>query len=552
MFPRTSIRTKLVGLTLASMVAIIAFLALYFPSRHVEALADAKHARMETYGALLGRELRSAVASSDRATAAELLRALDVDRDLAATVLFDGVGTTLFSSGAPGAWVEQARAGVAARRIFQLGDRICLVEPIAASDGARGTLVVELSNARGREQTRWTAIRAVAMAMAVMLVGGCLAWIIARSLTERLRALASVASTVTHPASRSSRANIDSHDEVGTLAAAFNSMLTELEDERVRLQQTVERLRAAEEELEARVAQRTAQLDEELTRRAQMEIDLRQAQRLESIGRLAAGIAHEINTPVQFASDSCVFLVDAGTDLVGVLGGYRELFADAVAGRLAGDALAAAVAACEEAGDVDYLVDQIPLAARRALEGLERVSSIVRALKEFSYSDRAAHAEADLNRAILGTLTVAKNEYKYVADVKVELAELPPVACSIGEINQVVLNMIVNAAHAIETAVAGTERRGLITVRTALLDEEVAIEISDDGCGIAPEHLDKIFEPFFTTKELGKGTGQGLAIAHTVIVDKHGGHIDVRSSPSGTTFTIRLPHASAARARDAA
>jgi signal transduction histidine kinase len=302
-------------------------------------------------------------------------------------------------------------------------------------------------------------------------------------------------------------------------------------------------------ELEQRVAQRTSELSDanrqlhtEMAQRSQIEVELRQAQKLESVGRLASGIAHEINTPVQFVSDSCTFLETATDDLISVIAAYRGALADLESGAIAPAAAAARLRKLEADRDVAYLTEQTPLAVRRALQGLERVSAIVHAMKDFAYPDHQDQAPADLNRAILSTLTVARNEYKYVAEVHTELGELPLVTCHIGELNQVILNMVVNSAHAIESAKAENDRDGRIVVRTRDLGDDVAIEIEDNGCGIPADAFDKIFDPFFTTKEIGKGTGQGLAIARAVVVDKHQGKIEVASRVGhGTTFTIHLP-----------
>ena len=184
----------------------------------------------------------------------------------------------------------------------------------------------------------------------------------------------------------------------------------------------------------------------------------------------------------------------------------------------------------------------MPAASKLALEGLERVAGIVRAMKEFAYADQPTQTPADLNRAIQSTLVVTCNEYKYIADIKSELGALPAVTCHIGEFNQAVLNIVVNAAHAIQDQNEGTDRRGCITIKTHTDGTDAVVTISDDGCGIAPHILDKIYDPFFTTKEIGRGSGQGLAIARSVIVDKHHGRLDVQSTlDQGTTFTIRLP-----------
>jgi PAS domain S-box-containing protein len=264
--------------------------------------------------------------------------------------------------------------------------------------------------------------------------------------------------------------------------------------------------------------------------RDRLEDNLRQAQKLEAIGQLAAGIAHEINTPTQYVGDNLRFLKESFGELDGILGKLVDL-----GGETAGQMLADA--------DFDYLKEEIPRALNQSLEGVDRVAKIVRAMKEFSHPAREKTA-TDLNRAIQSTVTVASNEWKYVAEVEMDLdANLPSVHCSPAEFNQVVLNMIVNAAHAIADVVGdGGNGKGKIRVRTRPDGEFAVVEITDSGSGMPPHVQARIFDPFFTTKEVGKGTGQGLAIAHNVIVDKHGGTIKVTSSPGqGTTFHIRLP-----------
>jgi two-component system NtrC family sensor kinase len=170
------------------------------------------------------------------------------------------------------------------------------------------------------------------------------------------------------------------------------------------------------------------------------------------------------------------------------------------------------------------------------------VATIVRSMKQFAHPDRGEMSEVDLNEAIQTTLTIARNEYKYVADVETDLGELPRVTCHIGEINQAVLNIVVNSAHAIADVISGTEGRGVIAVRTRRDGDAAVISIRDTGGGIPDTVRDRIFEPFFTTKEVGRGTGQGLAIAHSVVVEKHGGQLTFETvAGEGTTFTIRLP-----------
>jgi signal transduction histidine kinase len=307
-------------------------------------------------------------------------------------------------------------------------------------------------------------------------------------------------------------------------------------------------LQVANHTLEERVEQRTqelcaANLDlrKEMDRRLQTEAELRQAQKLESVGRLASGVAHEINTPVQFVSDSLHFVRDATQDLLGVVGQLRELKRAIAGGQPTAEAVAAADEA-EEAADLKYVCEHLPKAIERSLEGLGRVTSIVLSMKEFAHPDAAEKVAVDLNRAIKSTLSIARNEYKYVADLETDFGELPAVKCHLGEFNQVILNIVINAAHAIEDQVRGSERRGLIGVRTRRDGAHALISISDTGGGIPDDIGGHIFDPFFTTKEVGRGTGQGLAIARSVVVEKHGGslHFETRVG-EGTTFHIRLP-----------
>jgi signal transduction histidine kinase len=269
--------------------------------------------------------------------------------------------------------------------------------------------------------------------------------------------------------------------------------------------------------------------------------ELAAAQKLESVGRLAAGVAHEINTPVQFVSDNVQFVHTALTEIATVIQAYRGL---KLAVESSSDVTAAAQLAgnAEKAADIDYILKNAPQALDSSIEGLRRIAAIVKSMKEFAHPDQAHKTLADLNQAIRSTLIIAHNEYKYVAELDAQFGELPLIPCYLGEINQVVLNLLVNASHAISDVVKDTGHLGILTVRTRLDGNEVEISISDTGTGIPEFARDKIFDPFFTTKEVGKGTGQGLAIAHSVIVKKHGGTLRFETEcGKGTTFFIRLP-----------
>ena len=282
---------------------------------------------------------------------------------------------------------------------------------------------------------------------------------------------------------------------------------------------------------------------QDLTERRNLKVQLSHAQKLESIGQLAAGIAHEINTPTQFVGDNTRFLKDSFVDLTQLIQHFRQALDGSDGDRPWPERSEELRAAVAEA-DLDYLMEEIPKAIDQSLEGIERVAKIVRSMKEFSHPSGEKKQPVDLNKAIETTVTVARNEWKYVSEVETDLdASLPLVPCHAGDINQVILNMIVNAAHAIGTVVDdGGAEKGKIRIRTRQVGDHAEISISDTGMGMPEEVRSRVFDPFFTTKEVGKGTGQGLAISHNVIVRKHGGHIAVKSEPGkGTTFTIRLP-----------
>jgi len=278
----------------------------------------------------------------------------------------------------------------------------------------------------------------------------------------------------------------------------------------------------------------------DISERRTLESQLRQAQKLEGIGHLAAGIAHEINTPTQFVTDNLTFMQDSWKSTHELLESYRTMIRD-FGSAIPADALAGLKQA-EERCDVDFIATEVPRAIDQSLDGAKRVAKIVRAMKEFSHPDSAEKTATDLNRAIESTITVARNEWKYVSEIVMEFDDtMPAVVCFPGDINQVVLNLIVNAAHAVKENVKDGEK-GRITVRTRNRGEFVEISVQDTGTGIPAAIQGKVFDPFFTTKEVGKGTGQGLSFSYTVIVKKHGGKIWFETEVGkGTTFFFTLP-----------
>ncbi|MDX2505657.1 MAG: ATP-binding protein [Gammaproteobacteria bacterium] len=350
-----------------------------------------------------------------------------------------------------------------------------------------------------------------------------------------------------------------SKDEIGQLTQAFLTMRNSLYDNQESLQEALDEAQTARKSLLSKqvalsaeyektsfalhtVKAKTAELEQA---HKALELSHQQAihaEKLASVGQLAAGIAHEINTPIQFVGDNTRFLQDSFEDLIGLVAVYEEMANAANEGKALPELVAKARALSEEV-EVDYLAEEVPSAISQSLEGIERVSKIVRSMKDFSHPGTDNLENIDLNDAIDSTINVSRNEWKYVAEMVTEFdSTLTVVPCFLGELNQVILNMIVNAAHAIKDSRNETDPLGTITISTKLSNDNAEIRISDSGCGMTEDVRKRVFEPFYTTKGVGAGTGQGLAIAYAVIVEKHKGDVSVESEPGkGTTFIIDLP-----------
>jgi signal transduction histidine kinase len=302
--------------------------------------------------------------------------------------------------------------------------------------------------------------------------------------------------------------------------------------------------------LEKMVAKRTGEINAQKEQLSQALSQLRgtqakliQAQKLEAIGQLAAGIAHEVNTPTQYVADNTAFALRAVTGLITAFQAALAVVQAAKEGTVSAELLQAVDAAVTKA-KVPYLIKQLPRALEQSQEGLGRIATIVQAMKQFSHPSGAEKRPVNLREAIETTIAVARNEWKYVADVELDMdPELPLVPVLRNEFNQVILNLIVNAAHAIgDVTAGGANGKGKITITGRLQQGRVEIRVADTGSGIPESARAKVFEPFFTTKAVGKGTGQGLAIAYSVVVDKHQGSIAFDTQAGlGTTFIIGLP-----------
>ncbi|HEY6178530.1 MAG TPA: ATP-binding protein [Kofleriaceae bacterium] len=527
---RLSIAKKLVGLSVLLVSVLVVVLTTYFSSRQIHEIHDRVRHAAETYSHLMAHQLESSIAFHDVETAREVLDSLQIDEDVESAVVFTAHGDVLYAIGTPDAAISNLVASTTDQRGVVSGDgSIIAIAPIVSPEGPHGTIAVELSTARASASQRTVTWIAIAVGGVAVGIGIFAAWLIARSLVRRLHRLSTAAAKVSAGELDGAHLADDSHDELGTLARAFDRMVGQLRE-------LFESIRQRTTEL----SDTNEQLVQEISERSKIELELRHAQKLESIGRLASGIAHELNTPLQFVNDSCCFLRDAMDELLQLHRRSSAIVHSIHSGAVPNHEALPALQAARVSADADYLEEEIPAAIQLATSGLERMAKIVKSMKEFSHPGDE-RSLADVNRGLLNTLVIARTEYKDVADLRTELAELPRIHCQISELNQVFLNLIVNAAHAIADRVNGTTQRGEIVVRSWFDTDSIHISISDTGGGIRESIRDRIFDPFFTTKEVGRGTGQGLAIARTII-DRHRGklHFDTTIGV-GTTFTIVLP-----------
>jgi signal transduction histidine kinase len=286
-----------------------------------------------------------------------------------------------------------------------------------------------------------------------------------------------------------------------------------------------------------------AEIADSLAQLKQVQARLLQAQKLEAVGQLAAGVAHEINTPTQFVLLNTTFLKRACSSMLTALSACEKVVAAARAGTPSDEALGEAELALKKAR-LRVLRDEVPDAIEQSLDGLRRIAGIVAAMKDFSHPSMGEFGPVDLAQRVGTTLTIARGEWKDVADAVADIEPgLPEVYALRDELAQVLLNLVVNAAHAVASATKnGTDRKGQIVVSAGRDGDIAEIRVRDDGAGIPEAIRGRVFDPFFTTKPVGKGTGQGLARAHAVVVEKHRGDHSFDSEVGrGTTFIVRLP-----------
>jgi signal transduction histidine kinase len=529
------IRTKLQGIiVVTSGVALLvasAWLSIYARAT----LLRSKMRELDAAAKIVGSNSTAALAFGDPKAAAAILATLRAYPNVTLACTYDREGKVFASYHpiVPGANCPIAQPEHAGN--VTAPGRVALFQNVALNGQSVGTIFVQsdLKDLNG-QVARFLGI-AVLSFVASVAVALALASFLQRIISEPILQLAATALSVDRYRDYSIQARKMGDDELGALVDAFNHMLEHIHARDVQLQ-------AAHDQMEKRVDERTAHLNALMEDNKKMEIELRHAQKLEAVGALAAGIAHEINTPIQFVSDNTRFLRDAFRGMASVIEKYEKVCEEAAQGAPSPQSLHQAVAEREQA-DWEYVRQEIPKAIEQAEEGLGRVATIVRAMKDFSHvNHNTGMSAADLNQALQSTLIVARNELKYVADVDCDYGKLPPVVCNLGDLNQVFLNLLINAAHAIGDVVKQTGQKGRISVRTRLQGSWVELAVSDTGTGIPTEIRDKVFDPFFTTKEVGKGTGQGLAIARSIIVTRHGGTLTFDTELGcGTTFYVRLP-----------
>ena len=362
----------------------------------------------------------------------------------------------------------------------------------------------------------------------IMLLGIFVSYIVSKSISRPIGILALAAEEVA--GGNWKTVDIDSKDEVGSLAHAFNLMITSLHKTTDKLKKSEKELKMHRDNLKELVDERTAELEQAYEKLKNTQATIVHQEKMASIGQLAAGVAHEINNPTGFVRSNLSTL----DKYVGRLTEFLKAQAKTIE-LIPENSNTLELSKKKKKLKIDYICDDADDLIKESIEGADRIKSIVENLKGFSRVDQAEKQVADINECLESTLNIVWNELKYVAKVEKSYGDIQPIECFPQELNQVFMNLLVNAAHSIE-------KEGTISIKTWKDDEFVYVSVSDTGCGISPEHLNRIFEPFFTTKDVGKGTGLGLSIVYDIITKKHKGDINVKSEPGkGTTFTVKLP-----------
>ena len=408
---------------------------------------------------------------------------------------------------------------------------------IAESDIVYGRVELGFDIQAIMEEIADTRRLGIGIAAVEMLLVGLFSLLLGTYLTRQLKVLQVTAKKISQ-GDYSTRIPVTGHDEVADVSSAFNRMSTALQETQTSRDEYEEQLIELNQTLEEKVERRTAQINRQVAelqaandKIADTQAKLIQSEKLASVGQLAAGVAHEINNPIGFVRSNLTTLTEYVETYQTLLKAYQSLTSlaeDERSGHIK------EIRKIEDREDIEFINEDITELLKDSVDGTARVRDIVQGLRDFSHTGGQSRTRCDLNRCIESTLKIVKNGLQNKCTIETSLQPVPQVMANTGEINQILMNLMVNAGQAVGD-------NGLITVTTALHNNSVQIDIQDNGSGIDPSHLDKLFDPFFTTKPVGEGTGLGLAISYGIIQD-HDGEIEVNSELGvGTTFTIRLP-----------
>ena len=408
---------------------------------------------------------------------------------------------------------------------------------IAESDIVYGRVELGFDIQAIMEEIADTRRLGIGIAAVEMLLVGLFSLLLGTYLTRQLKVLQVTAKKISH-GDYSTRIPVTGHDEVADVSSAFNRMSTALQETQTSRDEYEEQLIELNQTLEEKVERRTAQINRQVAelqaandKIADTQAKLIQSEKLASVGQLAAGVAHEINNPIGFVRSNLTTLTEYVETYQTLLKAYRSLTSLAEEER---SGHLTEIRKIEDTEDIEFINEDITELLKDSVDGTARVRDIVQGLRDFSHTGGQSRTSCDLNRCIESTLKIVKNGLQNKCTIETSLQPVPEVMANTGEINQILMNLMVNAGQAVGD-------NGLITVKTAIHNNSVQIDIQDNGPGIDPSHLDKLFDPFFTTKPVGEGTGLGLAISYGIIQD-HDGEIEVNSELGvGTTFTIRLP-----------
>lgn len=526
--------------TIVGVALIEAVLLLFLVTMTVDYLRDTNYEGLEkralTTVKLFASASQDAVLSYDLATLDSLISELMLNPDVVYARVLDNRGRSLSQEG-----VERvlSRRFVEDARVEDVIDSVFDVARDIQDNGVifgrvEMGLDVQSLNAKIAEVQQWSRF----VALLEMTLVAFFSYVLGTYLTAQLRELNDSARAIANGDLNVS-VNVKSSDEVGQVAASFNTMIEQLRATQARREDAEKELRELNLSLEMRVVDRTRELQHKNRELLGANQEIKQAQnrllqseKMASLGVLAAGVAHEINNPIGYVSSNVSTLKEYVETLTLLVQMYRQL------GEGSGpetQVLQEKIADVLQREDIDFILSDTPILLEETSKGLIRVRDIVKGLREFSHNDpRQSMAACNINELIETTLTIARSQFKYHADVVLDLQAVPDILCDRGKIGQVLLNLIINASQAI------TER-GQITVRSRLLDDRIEVDVADDGVGIAEDKIAKIFDPFYTTKPVGEGTGLGLAICFN-IAQEHGGSIDVISEEGiGTTFTLKIP-----------